>query len=301
MSELSMFTSELANSDLFKKMLGVNDNLANGNAGGGMTTRRISLKGGKFRQMVNGEQISVSKDNEMNVVIVDAAPISRTYYEGAYDPNNPAPPACWSNDTNTKRPAEAVPAESRQASSCNNCPKDIKGSGQGNSRACRFGQRIAVALEGDLTKVYQLQLPATSIFGDAKGDKYPMGAYARLLSANGAPASAVVTTMYFDEEAEVPKLYFKPARPLKEEELKQILALQDSEETKRAVEFTVAQTDKLIASDKPKEAAPSASIFPEGVSSEVIEEPVKVEKKPKVEASSLADIISDVASEWDDE
>jgi len=296
MSELSMFSKELANSDLFKKMLAVNSNLSNG-GGSGLTTRRISLKGGKFRQMVNGEQISVSKDNEMNVVIVDAAPISRTYYEGVYDPSNPAPPACWSNDTNTKRPAEAVPAETRQASSCNNCPKDIKGSGQGNSRACRFGQRLAIAIEGDLDKVYQLQLPATSIFGDAKGDKYPMGAYARLLSANNAPASAVVTTMYFDEEAEVPKLYFKPARPLNEEELQQILKLQESEETKRAIEFTVAQTDKLIASDAPakKEAAPS--LFKEEVA-----EPVVVEKKAKVaEASSLADIIKDVAAEWDDE
>jgi len=298
MSELAQFSKELANSDLFKALQSVNDNLMSGSESS-TTTRRISLKGGKFRQMVNGEQLSVSKDNEMNIVIVDAAPISRTYYEGAYDPNNPAPPACWSDDTRTKRPSEAVPADTRQANSCNNCKQDIKGSGQGNSRACRFGQRIAVAIEGDMDTIYQMQLPATSIFGDVNGDKMPMGAYVRKLAAHKTPAAAIVTTMYFDEEAEVPKLYFKPARPLTEEELKAVFELRETEECKRAVTFTVAQTDKLIASDAPAKQEEKGLFDNAAVSveAEEVEEPKVVSKKPKAEA---AEDISDLVAEWDD-
>lgn len=285
--------SELAtlniNPDLFARFKQAADKLSGG--GSGMTTRRISIKGGKFRQMVNGEQIKVSKDGELNIIIVDAAPLSRTYYEGAYDPTNPAPPACWSNDTNTRKPSDDV-AEP-QARSCDDCKQNIKGSGQGNSRACRFGQRLAVALEGDLSTVYQLQLPATSIFGDAHGEKMPMQAYSRFLAANGAPPAAVVTTMFFDEDAEVPKLYFRAARPLSAEELEQVGELLDSEDTKRAVEFTVAQTDKLIASDKPAPKKAKA-VEPE----EEVEEPKKVARKPKAEEPSD---LGDILDEWDDE
>lgn len=293
MSELSLFSSELANSDIFKRFQKVNDNLISGSTGG-VTTRRISIKGGKFRQMVNGEQLHVSKDNEINIVIVDAAPLSRTYYEGAYDPSNPAPPVCWSHDTNTRKPAEEVDADSRQATSCDDCPQNVKGSGQGQSRACRFGQRLAVAIEGDLSTVYQLQLPATSIFGDIKGNKMPMQAYARFLKENNAPAGAIVTTMYFDEDAEVPKLYFKPARALTEDEMVEVEKVMDSPEVKRAIEFTVAKTDKLIASDKPAKVK-AKSIFPDDV---VEEAPVKVSKKPKAVESS--DDMSDILDEWDD-
>jgi len=298
MSEVSLFSKELMASDLFKELASVNEKLLSGSAES-VTTRRISIKGGKFRQMVNGEQISVSKDSEMNIVIVDAAPISRTYYAGSYDPNNATPPACWSSDSRTKKPDDSVPEDTRQASSCNNCPQDIKGSGQGNSRACRFGQRIAVAIEGDMDNVYQLQLPATSIFGEA-GDKMPMGAYIRKLAAHKTPAAAIVTTMYFDDEAEVPKLFFKPARPLTEDELKAVLELRASEECKRAVEYTVAQTDKLIASDAPKQETKQAKgLFDnpsESVEAEVIEEPKVVSKKPKVD---VAEDVSDLIDEWD--
>lgn len=299
MSELTLFSKEVMASDLFKALQSVNENLMGGEAKS--TTRRISIKGGKFRQMVNGEQISVSKDNEMNIIIVDAAPISRTYYEGAYDPNKVAAPTCWSGDTRAKKPAADVPEDQRQAVSCDNCPQSIKGSGVGNSRACRFGQRLAVALEGDLSTIYQLQLPATSIFGDTDGDKMPMQAFVRKLAAHKMPAAAIVTTMYFDDEAEVPKLYFKPARPLSEEELAQVLEAKETEDCKRAVTLTVAQTDKVIATDAPKVAAkPKPSLFdnkPESVEADDIAEPKVVNKKPKMEADSG---MSDLIDQWDD-
>lgn len=300
-NELSSFANALATSDLFAKLNSVNDNLLSG-GGSGNTLRRISLKGGKFRHIVNGEQVQVSKDDAMNIVVINAAAISRTYFEGTYDPANATPPKCWSS--NTEKPDDAVPEEDRQARACRDCKQNIKGSGQGNSRACRFGQRLAVAIEGDLDTVYQLQLPATSIFGEAVDGKMPMGAYARYLSANKMPVSAIVTQMYFDEESEVPKVYFKPVRPLTEEELKSIVDLMDTPEVEKAITLTVAQTDKLIASDKPNaEPAPSVEAKPsifEDSAAETVEEPKKKAKKataPEPDDSSLATLVAD----WDDD
>jgi hypothetical protein len=88
----------------------------------------------------------VSKEDHLNVVVVNAAAISRTYYEGTYDPNNTSAPTCWSTDT--RAPAADVPAEQKKASRCTDCPMNVKGSGQGDSRACRYNQRLAITLEG---------------------------------------------------------------------------------------------------------------------------------------------------------
>ena len=159
MGEMTLFggNNPLVNSDLFKALQEMNKTLAGGGGGGG---KRISIKGNKFRMIVGGEQVSVSKSDEINIVVVNAAPVSRTFYEGSYDSNNPSAPSCWSTDTRV--PAPEVPAAQRKAASCAQCPMNIKGSGQGNSRACRFNQRLAITLEGKPDEVYQLQLPATS-------------------------------------------------------------------------------------------------------------------------------------------
>ena len=81
----------LVNSDLYKSLQDTNDKLGGGSFG---TTRRISLKGGKFRNLVNGDQVSVSNNDTLNVVIIDAAPVSRTFYDGEYNPEVVTAPTC---------------------------------------------------------------------------------------------------------------------------------------------------------------------------------------------------------------
>jgi len=300
MSEVTLFENNaIANSDLFKSLQGVNDNLLSG-SGGGEQRRRISLNGGKFREFVNGEQVSVSKEDNLNVVIVNAAPISRTYYEGTYDAQNPTPPKCWYADTNA--PAPDVPQEQRQASRCMDCPQNIKGSGQGESRACRFAQRIAVALEGQLDKVYQLQLPATSIFGDGKDGKMPMQAYARFLSAHNTPAVAIITNMRFDENSSTPKLFFKAVRPLDEQELKTVVEMKDHPDTLKAITLTVAQTDGTAKAapapaPAPKKEEPK-SLF--ASDDEPVEEPTKVVRKSAPAPSADDGDLSSIIDNWDD-
>lgn len=297
MSDLDLFKgNSLVNSDLFKSLLETNDNLA----GGGGSMRRISFKGSRFRELVGGEQVNVNSSGSINVVVLDAAKVSRTYYAGVYDPENPAPPACWSSDT--QAPAPDVPAETRQASRCADCPMNVRGSGQGETRACRFSQRIAVALEGQYDKVYQVQLSATSVFGEAKNGNMPMQAYARYLKAHNAPIQAVVTTMHFDENSDVPKLFFKAARPLDDSELKEVVELRSHEDVERALTMTVAKADG-VTGDKKSAAKPVEKKSNNVLADEddaPVEEPKKTTKKEEVKASD-EDGLDDLVDAWDDD
>jgi hypothetical protein len=305
-SNLDIFKGNaLVNSDLFASLLDMNKKMAGGSGAAG---KRISIRGGKFRLLVDGEQVSVSKSDAMNMVILNAADVARTYYEGAFDPENPAPPKCWSADT--RAPAAEVPEEDRMASRCADCPMNVKGSGQGESRACRFSQRLAVALEGELDTVYQLQLPATSLFGEGKGNDMGLQAYIKFLSAHNTPAIAVMTEMRFDEDANTPKLYFRPVRGLEEDELKVALEGRDSEDATKALAFTVGSTDKVApkaeAKDEPKAEKPKAS-KPKAAKAEVeesddeVEEPKKVSKtKAEAPEPKTANKLASIIDGWDD-
>lgn len=298
MGEMTLFggNNPLVNSDLFKSLRDMNKTLAGGPSGAG---KRISIKGGKFRMFVDGEQVSVSKSDTMNIVVVNAASISRTYYEGTYDPNSTSPPVCWSVDTKT--PSPDVPAEQRKASRCADCPMNVKGSGANNGRACRFNQRLAITLEGKPDEVYQLQLPATSIFGEAKNGDMGMQAYAKFLDAHNTPIIAVLTEMRFDENAETPKLFFKPVRPLTEEELRAAIDVKDGEDATKAITLTVAQTDGVKKTKAISEEPSTKKEFKIEKEDEEVDEPVKVETKkaaaPPKDKADLAALVAD----WDDE
>ena len=318
MSELDMFKgNSLISGDLMQELLETNKRLM-GSGGGGMP--RISIRGGRFRLIEGGEQVSVSKSDTMNVMVLDAATISRTYYEGAYDPENPAPPTCWSQDSQV--PSPDVPEDQRKAARCADCPMNIKGSGQGQSRACRFAQRLALMLEGDHEKVYQMQIPATSIFGEANGMDMGMQAYVKFLSARKAPIQAVMTEMRFDEDSETPKLFFKPARALTEDEVQVVLEKRGSPEVEEALTLTVSQADGVqakrdgdvgddevdIADPKGEKAKPKPKPKPKPKAEPEDEEPVEEPKKSAKKTTKPAepdeepsdDKLADILSEWDD-
>lgn len=293
MSDMTLFEgNSLVSSDLFKKLQETDDNLTGGS--GGIKSHRISLRGGRFRELVNGEQVNVKSDGFLNVVVINAAKLSRTYYKGAYDAENPSAPTCWSPDTQT--PSADVPKDQIQASRCMDCPQNIKGSGQGESRACRFSQRLAILLEGQMGTVYQLQLPATSIFGEARDGNMGMQAYAKYLKAHKTPSIAVVTQMSFDENSDTPKLFFKAVRPLNEDELNQAVSMKDSEDAIKAITLTVSQTDGVQAKRDGAVQEDEVDIR------EPVPAPKKVAKKKEVAAPSdeEADLAS-IVDDWDDD
>jgi hypothetical protein len=91
MSEMTMF--ETGNLPAFAKnreLSSLAKSLAGGGGGGG--GKRISIKGGVFRLIHEGKQIAAVDERYLDVVVVNAAEkISRTFYAGAWDPENPAP------------------------------------------------------------------------------------------------------------------------------------------------------------------------------------------------------------------
>lgn len=212
--------------------------------GGGQSGKRVSIKGGVFRLISDGKEIASIEERYLDVVIVNAAPhIGRTYYAGVYDPENPAPPECWSADG--EKPSED--SANKQCDTCANCPQNVKGSGQGESRACRFSQRLAVVLANDMGgDVLQLSVPAASIFGEEEGDNNrPLKAYARWLGAQGVDPDTLVTRMKFDTKAESAKLFFRAMRWLSAEEYAQCQEQGKTPAAVQAVTFTVAKMDKV--------------------------------------------------------
>ena len=286
MSELTLFSN---NSELpaYLKNAALDD-VTSVLAGESLGSRRISIKGGVFREMIGGKEYRVSEERSMNVVIIKAAPkVSRVFYSGTYSEGETVSPTCWSSDS--QRPDEKV--KEKQSATCLNCPKNIKGSGQGDSRACRYQQRLAVVIDGEVDKreVYQLVLPPTSVFGDGEKGKLPLQAYARHLKNNGVPITGVVTEMRFDTASPTPKLVFKPVRPLTEDEYNTVQSLKDTQEAISAVTLTVAQTDGV--KDKKEPVAALAS-------TDAIEEPKKAEPKKAPVANEPK--LEDLVGEWDD-
>jgi len=293
MSEMTLFKGGLP-----AYLQTASDDATNALAGGeSLGSRRISIKGNVFREYIGGKEYRVSEERSMNVVIIKAAPkVSRVFYAGSYVEGEAVTPTCWSSDS--QRPDEKV--KDKQSATCLNCPQNIKGSGQGDSRACRYQQRLAVVVDGEVDKeeVYQLVLPPTSVFGDGEKGKLPLQAYARHLKNHGTPITGVVTEMRFDTASPTPKLVFKPVRPVSEEEFETIQRLKDAPEAVNAITMTVAQTDG-VKDKKPALAAPKAEAEPvEKVEAEEVEEPKKA--APKKAAPTAEPKLEDLVGEWDD-
>lgn len=258
---------------------------------GNTSLKRISVRGGVFRMMVNGEEIAKNENRSMNVVIVNGNPhVSRQFYASAYVAGEASAPDCWSNDGMT--PDASI--ESPQNSTCDGCPQNIKGSGQGDSKACRYQQRLAVVLEGDIGgDIFQLSLAPTSIFGRGDLDKMPFQQYAKYVGSQGKNINTLVTEMRFDSDSATPKLVFKPVRFLTREEWELAKDKGNTPAAKAAVIQTPAQTDGA----KAKTAAVSVS----SVKAE-IPEPVKKTAKKNAEAAPKKEF-ADVLNQWstDDE
>tara|TARA_R110002033_G_scaffold61209_1_gene111686 strand:+ start:126 stop:794 length:669 start_codon:yes stop_codon:yes gene_type:complete len=194
---------------------------------------RISLREGVFRRVANGTETRFTDSDTLDVVIINAGRVSRIYYANQYDPDKPAAPVCWSSDT--QRPDPDVPDNNKQSSRCIDCPHNIKGSGGNNARACKYSQRVAVVLEDNLEEVYQIQLPATSLFGPAGGGWMSMQNYARHLNGNNTSAINVVTRMGFEKDGYIPRLRFRPMRVLDGEETQTVAELETHPDTLQAI------------------------------------------------------------------
>ena len=253
--------------------------------GGGGSGKRISIKGGVFRMVVGGKEVAQNDDRAMNVIIVRAAEkVSRSFYAGTYVEGQNAAPACQSTDG--VAPDKGV--KNPQSTNCQNCQQNIKGSGQGDSRACRFNQRVALALENNIGgDVYQLTLPGQSIFGTGDNGKMPLQQYAKFLGGHGLPVGTVVTEMRFDTASATPKLTFRAVRPLSVEELAESKRQGESADALNAVTLTVTQIDGDVPVAK---ASPFVEPAHTRMAVEAADEPVKRAVK-KTETKDVAAVL----------
>jgi hypothetical protein len=288
-------SNELAVLDLnlptYLKDLAVDDTTKALMGGSGIGLKRISVRGSVWRMMVNGKEVAKNEERAMQVVIVAAGPkISRSYYAKQWsEGDEPTAPDCWSADGEFADAKAANPQSKR----CMDCPQNMKGSGQGDSRACRYSQRLAVVLANDLNgDIFQLVLSAQSIFGEGSPGKWPLQMYAKMIGSKGIPVTAVVTEMRFDTDSSTPKITFKPLRILEAHEHQSVIKQGESEAAKKAITMTVAEVDSAKAPKAAHKAEPTETVVE-------VKEPVKRVAKKNEEPAAKSDM-SKILAEWDD-
>jgi hypothetical protein len=296
MSDLTLFKKDKLPAYLKNIQLDETTKSLMGSAGG---IPRISIKGSVFRKIVDGEEVMKNEDRAMNVVIVKSASTEyRTFYAGTFKEGENKGPDCWSSDGVSPDANVASP----QSPQCATCSQNIKGSGQGDSRACRYSRWLAVALENDLEgDILQLALPAQSIFGKGEKGRLPLRAYSTFMGGHGLPITAVVTEMRFDTDSATPKLTFKPVRTLTEEEY---LLCRDRAESPQALEavtmrYSPSKSSGVEADDESIAVAKAAALALKGkvtVPAEDDEAP-----EPKVRGKTKEADVKSVLDQWADD
>ena len=277
---------------------------------GGGSSKRISVEGSVFRMLVGGKEVAVNEDRAMQMIIVRAAEANaRTYYGGQYEKGVKARPKCWSDDS--VKPHDKV--QNPQHKSCTGCPQDIKGSGQGDSKACRYSRRLAVLLASDIHgDIYAMNINASSLFAQGEGRKMGLQQYARFLGGHGIEVNAVVTEMRFDTSGPM-KLVFSAVRPLEEDEWKLVQSRMDEQAAIDAVTMTIADIDGVEETApaespvfiQPRAAAPAQAEFKvdkpkvKAKVAEEVEEPVVREAKAPA-PPNVKSILSDWGDDADD-
>ena len=295
-----MSTLTILNQDLpdFLQTAGVSDltkSLA-GNTG----VKRIVPKNGIFRKVVGREEMGKVKGS-LNAIVVNASPkVGRIFYVNQWTPDaEPTAPDCFSNDGQSPD----VGAENPQAERCDACKQNIKGSGQGNSKACRYSRRLALVLEEDFGtslegEVYQMNLASKSLFGEGAGENtHTFENYSKYLSNNGKSLDYVVTQISFNEENDNQSVLFTPTGYINKAQYAVTSEVAKKPEVLKMVVMTPYQADMAgkaakLEAPTPKAAAPKVE--------SPIEEPTKREKKAEPKPTVKKDLDS-VVKAWSDE
>lgn len=265
----------------------------------------ISYRGKVWRVKISGdEQVYVDDDGDaiqnIEVVLIKSNPkLSKTYYKGKYSEGDNSKPQCWSSDG--VRPDSDVPNPVN--SLCDSCPMNVWGSrttDEGKkTKACQDVRRCAVVFKHELEAVAAeekeldeipvmlLRIPPASL--------NPLKDYAeRILAPKGAAPYMLITKIGFDTDASYPRLVFKGARWLSEDEFGAVEELRDSEVVRRilstsAEHVTEGSTDDdsdesssdHAAKEEASESAPSGASAEELAFSTEEDEDEEIAAPPK--------------------
>ena len=231
---------------------------------GNTGAKRIVPKNGIFRKIVGKEEMGKVKGS-LSAVIVNASPkVGRIFYAKQWTPDaEPTAPDCFSNDGQ----APDASSENPQADRCDNCQQNIKGSGQGNSKACRYSRRLALVLEEDFGtslqgEVYQMNLASKSLFGEGVGDNtHTFENYTKYLANNGKSLDYVMTQISFNENNDNASVLFTPLRFINKEQYAVSSKVAASPIVQKMVVMTPYQADMSGRAQKleaPKAVVPEA-------------------------------------------
>lgn len=235
---------------------------------GGSDYPRISIKGGRFRIVSDGNE-TVLDSTKIEVIIVGANPkLSKTFYEKQWTPDaEPSAPDCFSIDGISPDSSSEAP----QNDLCATCPKNAWGSkvmpnGQ-QTKACSDQKRLAVvagdAPDGD---IYLLQVSPSALKG--------LNKYQKELSVRGIPPEIVRTQLSFDPDVSYPKLQFGFAGFIDEETQNVVDNLFGSVQV---LEITGEKTEGAEPAPAPAPVAPKPTLVSPA------EEPAPAQAEPEVE------------------
>jgi hypothetical protein len=272
--------------------------------------KRIVPKNGIFRKTVGGEEMGKVKGN-VNAIIVNASPaVGRIFYAKAWSPDaEPTAPDCFSNDGRAPDAGSVNP----QADRCDSCQQNIKGSGQGNSKACRYSRRIALVLEEDFGttlegSVYQMNLASKSLFGDSVGDNtHTFENYSKYLANNGKSLDYVITQISFNEDNDNQSVLFTPTRYINKAQHAVTSKVATAPEVQKMVVMTPYQADMSGKQAKLEAPKPMGDMMDEDdakavakVKAEPVDEPVKRPAKSAPTPTTKKDLDA-VVQAWSDE
>jgi len=273
--------------------------------------KRIVPKNGIFRKTVGGEEMGKVKGN-LNAVVVNASPaVGRIFYVKQWSPDaEPTAPDCFSNDGRAPDAGSTNP----QADRCDSCQQNIKGSGQGNSKACRYSRRIALVLEEDFGtslegSVYQMNLASKSLFGESVGDNtHTFENYSKYLSNNGKSLDYVVTQISFNEDNDNQSVLFTPTKYINKAQYAVTSKVANTPEVLKMVVMTPYQADMSGKPAKLEAPKPLGKMFEEDEAKAMaktkaesaIDEPIKRPAKTAPAPVTKKDLDS-VVKAWSDE
>ena len=257
-----------------------NDDLSSGLSGGFGV---MSIKGSKFRAKFGGDSTLITNEDgdpkaSLEVIILKASPhVAKTFYHGDYTEGSSSEPDCYSLDG--EKPSSKSP--DKQADLCAICPQAKWGSKKNakgdDIKACGDSRRVSVVPAGDVDNEQWggpmlLRIPVMSL-----GD---LATYGRAMKAKGFPYNTVVTRLSFDTDVAYPKLMFKAARPVNEEQAAAMMRHFESGKLDSILSEereVTAKTASNVAASKPKtELKPKAT-----VDTAFDEEPAPTKAAPK--------------------
>lgn len=142
----------------------------------------------------------------LQLVIVEFGS-KNAFYEGAYDPKNISPPACFAIGSNPQQMVPSANSPLAQASDCTSCPMNQFGSA-GDGKACK-NSRVMAVLPPDADEDTPLWMLATSPTANKGFDGY-VSSVARTFQTSPI---GVVTTVGFDSGSTYAKLTFTDPQP----------------------------------------------------------------------------------------